>query len=192
MSVRRVVKVGGSCLDNPQLVPLLTAWFADQPAAENWIIVGGGASIDAMRDLAARFTLSDESMHWRCVRMLRATFEILSELFPVWQTITTSSELRQRAAQTPIAGELLVAVDTFYARELAIGNVLPVGWATTTDSIAAFLALQIGASELVLLKSCPTDMLTQDVYTLSQQGIVDDAFPEALPSGVCLRIESLT
>lgn len=191
MSRRRVIKVGGSCLDNPRLVPLLTAWIGEQTAAENWIIVGGGASIDAMRDLAARFALPEESMHWRCVRMLRATFEILSELFPRWQSLTTSDEFAKRASQIPSEGELLVAVDTFYAQELTLANALPVGWATTTDSIAAFLARQIGASELVLLKSCSAEMLAQDVQTLSRQGIVDDAFPGALPSGVFLRIETL-
>jgi aspartokinase-like uncharacterized kinase len=191
MSRRRVVKVGGSCLANPQLVALLTNWLARQQPAENWIVVGGGECIEAMRELAARFALAEETMHWRCVGLLRATFEILGELFPDWEVIESAEQFQRRSACEPAIGCIRVAVDTFYRETPGSVHVLPVGWETTTDAIAAYLAGRIAAAELVLLKSCAPELLAADVVTLSQRGIVDAALPAALPQEVHFRIETL-
>ncbi len=50
-------------------------------------------------------------------------------------------------------------------------------WDVTSDSLAAWLAAQMGAQRLILVKSCARPMLEASVNELSRQGILDAAFP---------------
>lgn len=194
---RRVVKVGGSCLDNPQLTSLLTDWFAQQTPAENWVIVGGGECIEAMRALSRRYNLEQSEMHWRCIRLLDATWEILTELFPQWIPIHSPEIFRQTQRREPQPAIYIVRVHSFYSRSnepqvhttVSGSSQIPVGWETTTDSIAALLSTIIGASELVLIKSCTIP--SHSPLELQRLGIVDAAFPSILPKTTKLRLEQL-
>ena len=194
---RRVVKVGGSCLENPQLTSLLTDWFTHQTPAENWVIVGGGECIEAMRTLSRRYSLKQSEMHWRCIRLLDATWEILTELFPQWIPIHSPEIFRQTQRCEPQPATYIVRVQSFYSRPdepqvhaTATGfSQIPVGWETTTDSLAAFLATIIGAAELVLIKSCAIP--SHSPVELQRLGIVDDAFPSILPKTTKLRLQKL-
>jgi dihydroneopterin aldolase len=61
-------------------------------------------------------------------------------------------------------------------------------WDITSDSLAAWLAGRLGASELVLIKQSG-DFSEQDtVESLSGRGIVDVALAGMLPAGVALRL----
>ncbi len=194
---RRVVKVGGSCLENPQLTSLLTDWFNHQTPAENWIIVGGGECIEAMRTLSRLYNLGQSEMHWRCIRLLDATWEILAELFPRWIPIQSPEIFRQTQLRQPQAATYIVRVQSFYSRpneqqthpNSDWSSRIPVGWETTTDSIAAFLSGLVGASELVLIKSCAIP--SHSPVELQRLGIVDEAFPSILPETTKLRLVKL-
>lgn len=190
MTGRRVLKIGGSLLSRPDFADVVADWLRAQPPAQNLAIIGGGAAIDAMRELAERFRLDETAMHWRCVRLLRATYEIAGELFPQWQRIDGERAFAALAAAPPRAGHWLLAVDAFYSPATHAGSGLPAGWQTTTDSLAAYLARRTHADELVLLKSC-TIPPRATVAELSAAGIVDEAFQAALPPGPRLRMESL-
>lgn len=189
---RRVIKIGGSCLSRASFPDRFREWLNNAPPAENWIIVGGGECIDAMRDLAERFPLDSSAMHWRCVRLLRATYEILGELFPEWDAIDSSHQFTARRVNMPHVSTLRVAVDTFYFPPTDASAIapLPLGWETTTDSIAAYLAKEVSASELVLIKSCLTN--SSDVFRLAEEGVVDEAFPHVLPPHLHWRIATLS
>ena len=190
MTIRRVVKVGGSCLMHADLTSLLTGWLERQPLAQNLLIVGGGQAIEAMRDLAALHRLDEPAMHWRCVRMLRASAEVVAELVPVLQLLSSSEGTETLLGNPPQVGHWLLAVDSFYHPSCSAKSGLPEGWATTTDAIAAYLARKAGADELVLLKSCnvPADASPE---SLAAAGVVDPAFPAALAANLCWRIERL-
>lgn len=94
-----VVKLGGSLLSQPNWPVWLEAWLAAQPPGEFLMIVGGGQTIDAMRYLDQAHTLETRPMHWRCIRLLDATFEVAAEILqrPVrrftWQLIASSDQL---------------------------------------------------------------------------------------------------
>ncbi|WP_164100430.1 amino acid kinase family protein [Candidatus Laterigemmans baculatus] len=194
---RRVVKLGGSLLSNPRLTAAVGAWLARQPAAQNLVVVGGGETVEAMRNLSRLFPLDDVAMHWRCVRLLRATFEIFAELFPDWQPVAQCERLEELLKVSPRPGEWLIAVDAFYSPGTHDAG-LPVGWETTTDAIAAYLARLAAADELVLLKSCPIpaegspeDPKAGSLRRLTEAGIVDRALATALPRDLPLRVEQL-
>lgn len=198
--IRRVVKVGGSLLTRPDLAQQVLHWTQSQPAAENWFLFGGGEVIDAIRRLDKIHSFDASSMHWVCVNLLDASFQIASQLLTRsqrqedsqprqgWNLITTPEQFQACCLKKPAAGNHLVQCSVFYHPHQP--SSLPQDWRTTTDSIAALLADYCQADELVLLKSCsvdPTDSVTQ----LSMQGIVDEAFPMACKLLPVIRIERL-
>lgn len=175
--MRRVVKLGGSLLVREDLTDRLRQWHAAEPRGETLLIVGGGELIDAVRRLDRVRRGDPAEVHWRCVSLLQATFETVCEWFPDWASIVTAAQFRQQlrdgfARDRPT----LVSVSAFYRRDSAAG--LPEDWRTTTDAIAAYLAHQVDADELVLLKSCEVDS-SADIADLAAPGIVDSAFPAA-------------
>lgn len=182
---RRVIKIGGSCLSNSQLPERLQRFLQTESDAQNLIVIGGGACIDAMRDLNNRFSLNQAQMHWRCVDLLRTSLEVLAELLPRLRCVTTGEEFYQLLAAERKPASYLIAVDVFYNRDTSALSGLPVGWATTTDSIAAYLAKISHADQLILIKSCSIE--TADLNALAQQGFVDQAFPEAAPRDISIE-----
>ncbi|NND96052.1 MAG: hypothetical protein HKN47_01845 [Pirellulaceae bacterium] len=188
--MRRVVKVGGSLLTQPDLVATLTRWFLEQPIAENVVIVGGGGLIDAIRRLDAVRPGDPAEVHWRCVDLLQATSRTFHDWFSSWEFIETADQLQRRQrdgfSQTQ---PTLVDVISFYRR--GGDDHLPEDWRTTTDAIAALLATRIDADELVLLKACDVDKNTS-IEHLVATGIVDEAIEDVMNCSIRLRVEKLS
>jgi aspartokinase-like uncharacterized kinase len=54
---------------------------------------------------------------------------------------------------------------------------IPQNWGVTSDSLAAWLTLKLGAEQLVLVKSVSHEKTGMSPSELQRKGIVDDAFP---------------
>lgn len=195
--MRRVIKVGGSLLLRPDLVEALPSWLEQQSPTQNLVVVGGGELIDAIRHLDQQKPASPAEVHWRCVDLLQHTFEITASWFGEWATFDSPNgqadfmELldaeQQRGDSPDHHPATLVSVRSFYGPDS--GSTLPLTWETTTDSIAAELAIRIDADELVLLKSCRVN--SQSVDDLARAGVVDRSLPMIAPSVRSIRIERL-
>ncbi|WP_417746207.1 hypothetical protein [Rosistilla oblonga] len=186
----RVVKLGGSLLINPDLAVAVRRWLTAQTQRKTAIIVGGGELIDVMRAMDRRFELDLVAMHWRCIRLLRHTFEIVSELMPELVPIGDATALERWCHDRGDRSAALVAVDAFYDSQARGPISLPTNWATTTDSIAALLARQLEATELVLLKSCSVAE-TIDWQEAARREIVDAAFPQFIEGIPDVRLVNL-
>jgi aspartokinase-like uncharacterized kinase len=167
----RVVKVGGSLLEWPLLGGALCAWLAEQPAAMNVLVCGGGTLCDAIRRADAVHHLGEATSHWLCVDALTITAQLLAAILgdiPVVETVDRSS----RGAVILDPRRLLLEQE----RRLP-GRVLPHNWSVTSDSIAARLAEVLEADELVLLKSAdpPPGALEQ----WAAASYVDSHFPRS-------------
>jgi len=173
---QRVVKVGGSLLDLPQLDVALCAWLERQAPARTVLVAGGGVWVEAVRAAQQRHHFPDEDAHWLSVRAMTVTARLLARV--VRATLCATS-LAESAAR--LAGERLVVLDPeAFLREEEChlpGPRLPACWDTTSDSIAARLAAALGACELVLLKSRLPTATTR--YGTAQEGYVDGFFPRA-------------
>jgi 5-(aminomethyl)-3-furanmethanol phosphate kinase len=94
-----VVKLGGSLLSQPDWPEWLEAWLDEQPPGPKLLIVGGGQAIDAMRQLDRAHRLDTPAMHWRCIRLLDATFEVAAELLQrsgrrfAWRRVDSADQL---------------------------------------------------------------------------------------------------
>jgi aspartokinase-like uncharacterized kinase len=171
---RRVVKLGGSLLGWPELAGEFRRWISLQPAAADVMIVGGGALVDALRALAREQSLSAERAHWLAVGAMSLTAALAANLLADARLVRAVDGL---SSSSPGAVRIL-DVEQFLRENAEGENPLPCTWDVTSDSIAARVAVAIGAAELVLLKSAlPGDRPTLDA--LAQAGYVDRYFPSA-------------
>lgn len=162
-AMKRVIKVGGSLFDWPQLSERLWAWLARQTPGENYLIAGGGAWVDAVRAADQRFQLGDAFCHELSIELMATTGKLLKQVLLI--------------AQEKFHDTHHVHWEVLDVQTLSIAT-LPQSWDVTSDSIAAQWAERLDATELVLLKSTP---LESDLSAIeaAERGVVDRYFPTA-------------
>jgi hypothetical protein len=212
--MRRVIKLGGSLLDDPQLVPRLRAGLARQPPAANGILVGGGRLVDALRVYDELHGI--RRMGFQPVRSYKheaqaselcrsdslacasCSYEKLLHWLAI-RAMSLNAELlsallpeSQLCAIWPAeehAGLWIIDPWPVLRTADAAGELLlPHSWDVTSDSIAAWLAAR-SASELVLLKSTLPASCT--LTSAAAEGYVDRYFPQAaqdLPRARCVNL----
>lgn len=198
----RVVKLGGSLLDLPDLASRLKRFIDSQPNSRALLIlVGGGKIVDAVRYYDQIHSIDPTTSHWLCVDLMHSTAQLLQALVPEFPLVADACELRSFVSteSKPIVDSetrrvAIVSPLSFYSRTLNTQS-LPVGWQTTSDSISAFLATMLRADELILLKSIDesqVDGQSKQVQQFNQkQSITDEAFPAVVPEWLKVRIVNL-
>jgi len=184
----RVVKVGGSLLELPDLADRIGGWLAEQSAARTLIVVGGGAVVNAIRHLDDQHPADECQMHWLAIRAMGITARIVSELLPECLLLERWEEIATIAGDRPA----VMDVEQFLRSvEPALeGRKLPQSWHVTSDSIAARLACCTMASELVLIKSASPPH-PDSVDQWADSGYVDRFFSELAPDVAFIRCVNL-
>ena len=173
------VKVGGSLLDWLELPTRLEAFLGEQrcrvEGGNTLLIAGGGPAADLVRQLDRNHRLGDETAHRLAIRAMDLSAVILSALLPGSITVDRLEALPAvwNAGRVPIlmAGPIL--------EEIERPGVIPLPrcWDTTSDSIAARIAVHLRADSLILLKSAslPPGATRQEAADLER---VDALFPD--------------
>jgi len=179
----RVIKIGGSLFDLPDLRSRLSAWMASVPVDQTLLIAGGGALCDVIRSADERHSLGEEAAHWLCIRALDTSAGLLAKIIGCEEIRTTSELTAWRSAAQH--GPAVFNVTRFLRGDEPHlpGTVLEHGWHVTTDSIAARVAEILSADELVLMKSSAPRGSSPAAF--AEEGLVDRFFPAAaarLPS----------
>ena len=164
-----VVKIGGSLLGSPRLDPVLAA-IAEARPARAVVVPGGGPFADAVRETQALLGFGDVLAHRLALDAMGQIAAILADRHPALAIAADAEEIaaRHRAGSVPV----------WDPREVRCGRPgVPETWDVTSDSLAAWLATEVGADCLVLIKSvdAPPDASPRD---LADAGIVDAAFPD--------------
>jgi aspartokinase-like uncharacterized kinase len=181
-----VVKVGGSLLGWDGLRDRLREFLdSDDARGERLVLIaGGGPVVDALRLLHAAHGLSETASHRLALRAMDVTAHVLAALVEGSRVIEDVGELPDAWGRglRPVLSprRFLEEIDERAA------DPLPLSWETTSDSIAARVAVYLGA-RLVLLKSGPTAATTRDEAAAT--GHVDPIFPTAC-AGLA-RVESI-
>ncbi len=170
-----VIKVGGSLLDWPGLPDRLAAYIEARRADRLVLVVGGGRFANALRHLDSTHSLGEARSHQLALRVLDVTALVLATMVPglvVVDEIQGISDAWSRGVVPVLAPRRFLDDDD------RSPDPLPHSWSTTTDSIAARIAVRLGAGELVLLKSAhlPQGCNRSDAARL---GLVDPEFPGA-------------
>jgi 5-(aminomethyl)-3-furanmethanol phosphate kinase len=168
VSVDVVVKIGGSLLQRVEEFDRVLGVVAELGRARRLLIVpGGGPFADAVRAVDARVRLSDDTAHWMAILAMDQHAHLIAERLVDSALVTSATEI----AHVQSSGRTPVLAPYRWLREV---DPLPHSWDVTSDSIAAWCAHAVGASQLVLIK--PSGALGGDV--------VDRYFSQALPPGV--------
>lgn len=173
---RIVLKIGGSLLfSDLGLNQCVSAIQNEFPDAQINIIVGGGDTVESMRTLHRLYPhLSNEAMHWRCVKLLDATWEVLCELLPEANRVCEYEQINSNDFRESKLNA--VRVGAFYRAsnpmKIASEQTPKVGWETTSDALAWLLAKTISATSIVLIKmsDVPTEISLDEA---AKRGIID-------------------
>ncbi|MEK6238479.1 MAG: hypothetical protein N2C14_27490 [Planctomycetales bacterium] len=186
----RVVKLGGRLLESRGLGDRLQAWKQRQPPARNCLIVGGGRLADAVREWDAVHELGAEAAHELAVRAMTLNARLMLRLLA--DAVLTDAPCDFETWGAP-DGWTILDPSRFVLGEDETDSAprLPASWEVTSDSIAAFVAGQLGGAELVLLKSAlPT--LNSTRAEASAAGYVDAYFPTAAANVARVRCVDLS
>lgn len=141
-----VIKVGGSLLhDQDALSRTISA--IELLAASHAIVVvpGGGPFADAVRVVDARHALSSDDAHWMAILGMEQFAVMLASSIRHAELVHDRDDIARARARRRIP----VLAPYRWLRE---SDPLPHSWDVTSDSIAAWFAIEIGARQLVLIK----------------------------------------
>ena len=167
-----VVKVGGAiCRDQAALRLALEAigrLARHQPLV---VVPGGGAFADQVRLAQRELGFSDDAAHWMAILAMDQYAHLIVSRLPKGVLVRGPQEIA--AALT--SGHVPVLAPHAWMRQV---DALPHSWNVTGDSIAAFVADALGATELILLKRVDGPV----------EALADRAFTTTRPAGLAVRV----
>jgi aspartokinase-like uncharacterized kinase len=173
-----VIKVGGSLFDWPELPRRLTEMIGARQAADREerlvLIAGGGPAANVVRALDRVHGLGDRSAHRLALHAMDLTAIILAELLR--GTVPVQSLENLRAVWSAGSIPVLAPRSILFEVERSGQGGLPASWDVTSDTIAAWMTLHIGAGRLILLKSAPFPAGTTRLEA-ARLGLVDPMLP---------------
>lgn len=163
-----VVKLGGSLMDDPSI---LRNWLdvIEQKSREKVVIVpGGGIFADQVRSTQKQWKFDDETAHQMAILAMRQMALLLKSIKPSFVLAENVSSISEALSQHSF---IIWSPDII---ELNYHAIKP-GWSISSDSLAAWLAGQLSAKELILVKSANIPRQS-NIEQMQSQGVVDKAF----------------
>jgi aspartokinase-like uncharacterized kinase len=164
-----VVKLGGSLIFSPELSPWISALTV--PGNAPLVVVpGGGPFADEVRRVQQARRFDDATAHRMAVLATEQYGLLLCAFSDRLVPAATASEIRaaQRAGHVPI---WMAGAMTRDATDIEAC------WDVSSDSLAAWLAVKLAASALILIKSAQPPERAITAGELSRSGLVDPVFP---------------
>ena len=180
-----VIKVGGGLLAAPDqgaglkagpyenLDRVLQAIVEIARTHRVLVVPGGGPFADVVREVDGRIGLADDAAHWMAVLGMDQYAHLLASRMPLSVVISDPGQMAAayRDGRIPILApsQWLTRVDP-----------LPHSWDVTSDSIAAWIAGEVAASHLVLVKPVGaqgTDLVDPHFHRLLSSDLQCDCLP---------------
>jgi aspartokinase-like uncharacterized kinase len=163
-----VVKVGGALLSLDDALPRFIGALNRIPPDHSFIVIpGGGPFADAVRSVDLLHSLSPDDAHWMAILGMDQYAIMLASRIPNAELVHRHDEIARARAR----GKTPVLAPYRWLREV---DPLPHSWDVTGDSIAAWIAAQVGARQLVLIKASTHD----------EHSAVDRYFERACPAAL--------
>ena len=170
-----IVKIGGSLTRGAAPRRLLARLAAERGLV---VVPGGGALADQVRAVQPQWALSDAAAHRMALLAMEQMAHAMLDIEPRLLPARTPSELSAAAAQ----GAAL-----WFPAAMTLGRAgIPESWDVTSDSLALWLAAELDAERLVLVKApgaplpsplpSPSGDRAADIARWSATGLVDAAF----------------
>jgi 5-(aminomethyl)-3-furanmethanol phosphate kinase len=145
--------------------------LSSHPVRNLLIVPGGGPFADTVRAAHAQHQLSERAAHHMALLSMQTMAVALTDGAPgfVMAEHRSQFEAAWGEGNTPVWMPVAMA--------LAAADI-PQSWSMTSDSLAAWLADEIEADRLVLVKSCTVQADGNSAQALSQAGVVDACFAQ--------------
>jgi probable H4MPT-linked C1 transfer pathway protein len=142
-----VVKLGGSLLaDPPQWRTAIDALAAAGTVHRLVVVPGGGPFADTVRRVDAEYGLTDDAAHWMAIAGMDQHAEMIAAASNGFRRVDDPAGIEQALR----SGLIPVVAPSHWMRT---ADPLRHSWDMTSDSIAAWVASQLHASRLVLVKA---------------------------------------
>ncbi len=163
-----VVKLGGSLSRSDTLVDCLNAVEKNYQGRAVVIVPGGGAFADQVRSAQQHWQFDDTTAHHMALLAMQQMAFMFKGLKPDFVIADTVAAIQDHTTEkkTVIWSPDITELDN---------SGIPASWDITSDSLAAWLAKTLSASELILIKSAAIDARLS-LHQLVEQHIVDKAF----------------
>lgn len=163
-----VIKLGGSLSRSDVLVGCLNAVEKNYQGRAVVIVPGGGAFADQVRLAQQHWYFDETTAHHMALLAMQQMALLFKGLKPDFVIADTVARMQEHTTEkTTVIWSPDIA-------ELDNAGIAP-SWDITSDSLAAWLAKMLSASELILIKSAVIDN-SLSLRQLSEQNIVDKAF----------------
>ncbi|PHR96298.1 MAG: hypothetical protein COA78_28875 [Blastopirellula sp.] len=184
MAKLRVIKLGGSLFQLPDLATRLVQWIEQQAPLPCLVIAGGGMFTDAVRQLDQQRSLPTPISHDLAMRSMGSSARLIASGLGSKCELISEIEKYQRVLKSVAekhcqSGIFVCDIYEYWHQHFIdqYGNELQLDWTLTSDSIAALLADFWEAEEFVLMKSCDCSS-SHDYQSWADAGMVDPQFPE--------------
>jgi 5-(aminomethyl)-3-furanmethanol phosphate kinase len=166
-----VVKLGGGLLSDPELFQSTLDTMASFARVNRTVVVpGGGPFANAVRDVDDRFGLSPGAAHWMAILAMDQYAHLIASRLGNALVVDTHDE-----TICALDGGAVAVLAPY--QWLKRADPLPHSWDVTSDSLAAWLAGELGAPRLILVK--PPG---------ASEPLVDSYFSRALPARVTATV----
>ncbi|MFI0849065.1 dihydroneopterin aldolase [Mesorhizobium sp. IMUNJ 23232] len=145
------------------------------------VVPGGGPFADTVREAHRDMGFSDAAAHKMAILAMEQFGQIILDRDGRFAPARSQQEIGAVLARGKVA--------VWMPSEMALSAPeIPQSWDVTSDSLAAWLAAQLGAETLLLIKQTDDFSESDDVASLSERSVVDAALPSILPENVALRL----
>ena len=171
-AIDTVIKVGGKLLSLEGALPRALSALNLLSLEHSFLVIpGGGPFVDAVRSVDQAHSLPDDDAHWMAILGMDQYAILLASRIRNAELVSRREDIVRAAAR----GRFPVLAPYRWLRE---ADPLPHSWDVTSDSIAAWIAADIGAQRLILVKASIDD----------QHSLVDPYFEQACPPSLARAI----
>ena len=169
-----VIKIGGSMLGEPELAHWLDILvkYGDGKVV---VVPGGGLFADAVREAQQLTNISDAMAHKLALLAMDQFGLLMAGINPALATASSELEIAERGWQHR-------GIVWLPSKMVLADGSIPQNWQVTSDSLSAWLADKLGATQLMLVKSksltAYQEMLSTPLQKLVENELVDSQFVE--------------
>jgi aspartokinase-like uncharacterized kinase len=167
-----VVKLGGSLEQSGTLLDCLQQMEQHYQNDSVVIVPGGGVFADQVRMAQLRWQFDDRTAHVMALLAMQQMALLINGLKSQFTIAETVADIQAQSGQA----QTLIWSPNIH--ELDVAGITA-SWDITSDSLAAWLAGAVSASDLILVKSAVIEP-DQNLAELAARGTIDNAFCAAV------------
>ncbi len=167
----RVIKLGGSLADSSLLKDWLD-YLALNRSSKTVIVPGGGMFAEQVRVAQKNWRFGDQVAHCMALLAMQQMAYMFQGINQNLRIASTVQEIKSSLAREKV---IIWSPDIEQLDRAGI----PANWDITSDSLAAWLAKEISATELFLVKSNSVSS-AMSIQQMAEEGIVDQGFCDSI------------